>query len=85
MENTISYCEIVVKLFKYSPKRAAMLQNIKIELCDTLTASQFTSSVGKVLGICITVWTCRADSLMQIFTSYFAIVKGFSHIMLLPE
>ena len=77
MENTISYCEIVVKLFKYSPKRATMLQNIKIELRDTLTASQFTSSVGKVLGIYITRWTCRADSLMRIFTSYFAIVKGF--------
>ena len=81
IENTLSYCEIIVKLYKYSPKRHKILMDIKVQLCDSLATCQFTIAVGKLLGLCVTRWTCRAKSLMNYFNTYFAQLKGFVTIM----
>ena len=76
IQNTISYCGIIVKLFKYSPKRAEMLKKVKIELIESNT-SAFPTTAGKVLGFCITRWTCRKESLVRIFEGYHAQFMAF--------
>ena len=56
-----------------------------MDLNDQFGTCEFTTTVGKVLGLCSTRWTCHAESLGQISQCYFAQFKAFVHIMTTKE
>jgi len=81
ISNTLSYCSIIVKLYKYSPQRSEILKHIKIELKNEHRSSEFTTTVGKVLGLCVTQWTCHAHSLKCMKNGYVVQLIGFAKII----
>ena len=65
LKDCLDTCYELVKLIKFSPKREAMLREIK-------KASELGSSAG-VHTLCPTRWTVRAQSLASILANYVSI------------
>ena len=61
MRDCLDTCYEVVKLIKFSPKREAMLRDLKEES---------GSDAPSVRSLCPTRWTVRADSLASIIANY---------------
>lgn len=88
IEDVLSYCSILVKLYKYSAKRSMMLIDItKLEIRDNdgYQRSEFTTVIGKVLGLCVTRWICRAKALHRLYRGYFQQIKGFVYILITKD
>ena len=69
MKDCLDTCYEIVKLIKFSPKREAMLSQLKEEM---------GSDAPGVRTLCPTRWTVRAESLYSILANY-------DHILLLWE
>ena len=61
MKNCLDTCFELVKLIKFSPKREAMLHELKEEI---------GSDAPGVRTLCPTRWTVRAESLVSILANY---------------
>ena len=77
-------CFIIVKLIKYSPKRAAALEKAKDDIKRGINAppSYYTSLTKKVLDFCVTRWTVRYNSLHSIDVNHLSLLSLFCSILL---
>lgn len=85
MQDIISYCKVIIKLLKYSPKRGAHFDKIKVEIRndeDIQGANNFKTIKGMILHFSITRWTTRKDSFCSIYGNYYPIVKTFVDILI---
>ena len=77
-------CFIIVKLIKYSPKRAAALEKAKEDIKRGINAppSYYTSLTKKLLDFCVTRWTVRYNSLHSIDVNHLSLLSLFCSILL---
>ena len=69
MKDCLDTCYEFVKLIKFSPKREAMLQQLKEEM---------GSEASSIRTLCPTRWTVRAESLASILANYNELCISFS-------
>ena len=90
IEDAVGACQLLMKIFKYSPKRNAHFEKIKAEIkeddrrniqrdngCNTIR--------GMILHFSITRWTTRKDSFRSLIGNYYPICRTLCETMSTPE